>query len=67
LKELEFILTYNGTATTLTHTPVGWNAFSVNCSRDMQDFFGMVRTYNAKIQFVKEGADIVRTAVYTDG
>lgn len=67
MKELEFILTYNGTATTLTHTPVGWNAFSVNCARDMMDFFGMVRTYNAKIQFVKEGADIVRTAIYTDG
>lgn len=33
----------------------------------MQDFFGMVRTYNAKLQFVKEGADIVRTAIYTDG
>jgi len=67
LKELKFILYYNSVTTELIHTPVGWNEFSVNCSRDLQDFFGMARTYNAKVQFVKEGADIVRTAIYTDG
>lgn len=67
MKELKFILYYNSVTTELIHTPVGWNEFSVNCSRDLQDFFGMARTYNAKVQFVKEGADIVRKAIYTDG
>jgi hypothetical protein len=64
--DLRFYLTYNGATTLLTNSPDGWNDEAVKWERDMK-YFGMFRKFTIPLQFVRDGAKIVRTAFYTYG
>jgi hypothetical protein len=66
MKELKFKLIYNGSTTELTNAPDGWIDEALQSERDMV-YFGLMRTFSIPLKFVKEGARILRTALYTDG
>ena len=65
MNDLRFILTYNQTAYTLANSPNGWEAMDVKLERS-ERYYGVFNEYSANIQFVGDGAEIVRTAFYTD-
>lgn len=66
MKDLKFILNYDGTATTLTNSPDGWDDVLVKYERSTK-YWGLFRSYSIPLRFVKEGATILRDAFYTDG
>lgn len=66
MKELRFSLTYLGTDTVLEYAPDGWSEEAINIKRTM-DYYGLFRTFSIPLKFVKDGADILRTAYYTQG
>ena len=66
MEELKFKLIYNGSTTELTNAPDGWIDEALQSERDMV-YFGLMRTFSIPLKFVKEGARILRTALYTDG
>lgn len=66
MKDLKFILNYDGTATTLTNSPDGWDDVLVKYERSTK-YWGLFRSYTIPLRFIKEAALILRNAFYTDG
>jgi len=66
MKELKFILNYLSVDTELTRAPDGWDKESINIKRSM-DYYGLFHSFSIPLLFVKDGADILRTAYYTSG
>lgn len=64
--DLKFYLTYLGTETLLQNSPDGWNDEMVKWERNTK-YWGMFRSFTIPLQFVKDGAKILRTAFYTYG
>lgn len=50
----------------LDRSPERWNAQEFSNSRDMT-FLGVIRTYTTELQFVSDGAKIIRQQFYTNG
>lgn len=66
MKELKFILNYLSIDTELTYAPDGWEKESINIKRSM-DYYGLFHSFSIPLLFVKDGAEILRTAYYTSG
>jgi len=66
MKEVKFILNYLSVDTELTYAPDGWEKESINIKRSM-DYYGLFHSFSIPLLFVKDGADILRTAYYTSG
>ena len=65
-KPLKYTLTYNNQATVLEHAPRGWESSNMETERS-STFYGVSRSYTFPLEFVKEGAEILRNAYYSDG
>lgn len=66
MKYLQFILTYNGSDTTLNYAPDGWDDTMVKWERSTK-YWGLFRSFTVQLKFVMDGARILRQAFYTDG
>ncbi len=73
MDKLKFILTTNyqwpgsvSVITTLTHSPMGWDESIIKYIRS-DKYFGLFKSVTPKLQFVKEGAEILRDMFYKRG
>lgn len=65
--DLQFILiTQNLGSVTLTHSPDGWDDNFVRWERSTK-YWGFFRSFTTQLRFVKEGAEILRYELYTNG
>jgi len=65
--DFRYFLTYNSKRTEIVFSPDGWEGNStVSYKRDM-GYFGMIRTWGLPLEFVLDGARILRNAYYNDG
>lgn len=65
--DFRYFLTYNSKRTEIVFSPEGWeNNSTVSYKRDM-GYFGMIRTWGLPLEFVLDGARILRSAYYQDG
>jgi hypothetical protein len=69
VNEYQYILTYDGTPTTLDINPDGWNEIGVSFERS-PTYSGILRFYSFPLRFVRKsggGGDIIKTAYDSDG
>ena len=66
MNDLRFILTYNSISTTLSSSPDGWDTLKGLLERST-DKRGALNNTVVSLQFVKEGAEIIRDAYYSKG
>lgn len=65
--KFRYYLTYQGIEVELAFSPKGWDTETIGAYRRSMDYFGMVRSYATDINFVKDGAEILRQAYAIDG
>lgn len=63
MQDLQFIITRNGIATTLTHSPDGWDDALIQTERSMK-YYGMFRSFSIPLKFVKDGATLLKRIFY---
>lgn len=69
MKEYQYILTYDGTPTTLDINPDGWDEIGVSFERS-PTYSGILRFYSFPLRFVRKsggGGDIIKEAYDIDG
>lgn len=65
--EFRYFLTYKSVRTEIVFAPEGWESNSrVEYKRDIK-YFGVFRSWGLPLQFVLDGAKILKTAYYQDG
>ena len=65
--EFRYYLTYNSIKTEIIFLPQGWDKNSkVNYTRD-NEYFGVIRAWGLPLDFVYDGARILRQAYYSKG
>ena len=57
------VVTYSGTPTPLPQTPQGWEDILIGWERSLS-LHGILRTFTLPLGFVRDGAQIIRDAVY---
>jgi hypothetical protein len=66
MNNLKFIITIGSTNTTLIHSPIGWEDACIKYSRS-DKYFGLFKSVSTKLEFVKEGATLLRDCFYNGG
>ena len=66
MKELIYILTTTDVTQTLQHSPDGWDESQINWKRS-EKYHGMFRSFTIPLKFIKDGASLIRSEVYTYG
>lgn len=64
--DLRYILITDQGETILAHSPSGWEESLLNWKRDTE-YFGLMRSFSMPMEFVAEGARILREEYYTNG
>lgn len=64
--DLRFSLIIDGTTYVLPNAPDGWENCGIKWKRS-DDFFGIVRNYSVPLQFVLDGAWLLRREFYSNG
>lgn len=66
MNDLIFTISIRGHSTFLQHSPIGWDDSLVRWEKS-QKYHGLFRSFSIPLEFVKEGAAVLRNAFYTDG
>ena len=66
MTDLKFYLTYDGVTTLLENSPDGWDEQLMKWERSVE-YFGLFRSFSISLKWVRDGAEILRRAFYTDG
>ncbi len=62
-KVVNGVVTYTGQPTPLPETPDGWQELAIGWERDLNDY-GIVKNFSLPFGFVRDGAKIIRDALY---
>lgn len=65
-KKFKYSLFINGQTYVLPNAPIGWEENIIKWSRS-QTYFGMIRTFTVPLEFVLDGAWLLRAEFYTKG
>lgn len=65
--DFRYSLTYNSQKTEVIFAPKSWEENSTVSYRRDAEYFGMIRSWALPLEFVEDGAKILRRAYYQDG
>lgn len=66
-KQFRYTLTYQGNDVELYYAPRGWDDETLGNYSRSKEYFGLIRSFSLPLRFVKDGAEILRTAFINDG
>lgn len=66
-RDFKYFLTYESVRTEIAFAPKGWDVDTVVSYNRSDKYFGMLRSMSLPLQFVLDGAKILRRAYFKDG